>query len=241
VKPSPAFLPDGSPLPGPQVLDQIAADTDTILLAFSCGKDSIAAWLTCRDRFARIVPFYMYLIPHLNFVEASLAYYEDFFGTPILRVPHPSLYRMLTGLVMQPLERIRVIEAAGLPTFDYDTLTDLIKKELGLDKHQFTASGVRAADSPTRRAAMTQYGPINWNRHYFYPVWDMLKADLIALLTDSRIALPVDYLWFGRSFDGIDYRFLEPIRHHAPQDYETIRQWFPLVEMELIRYQSPGV
>lgn len=36
----------------------------------------------------------MYLVPDLSFVEASLSYYEAYFGCHILRLPHPSLYRM---------------------------------------------------------------------------------------------------------------------------------------------------
>lgn len=235
------FGEDGTPIPGPQVINTIAADHDTVMLAFSCGKDSIAAWLSIRERFERIVPYYMYLIPKLSFVEESLAYYEEQFGAHIYRVPHPSLYRMLNALVWQPQERIRVIEAAGLPNFDYDTLGDLLKKELGLPKKTFTASGVRAADSPVRRSAMNQYGPINLKRHYFYPVWDMLKAELITLIRGSGIGLPIDYRLFGRSFDGIDYRFLAPLKKHRPDDYQVIREWFPLIDLELLRYETEGV
>ena len=52
---------------------------DTILLAFSRGKDSIAAWLALRDSklFKRIIPVYLYLVPGLKFEEESLKYFED--------------------------------------------------------------------------------------------------------------------------------------------------------------------
>jgi len=63
------------------------------LLAFSCGKDSIVAWLKLRKYFKKIVPYYMYCVPNLEFVEKSLRYYEDWFGCHIARMPHPSLYR----------------------------------------------------------------------------------------------------------------------------------------------------
>lgn len=234
------FRPDGTPLSGPEVIEAIAAEHDTILIAFSRGKDSLAAWLSVRDHFKRVIPFHMYGVPGLKFVDEYLDYCEEFFGTHIMRVPHPSLYRQLNAAMWQPQERLAVLEAAGLPNFDYDTLTDLIKSELGLDHGLYTASGVRAADSPLRRSAMTQYGPINVKRRYFYPVWDMYKDELVKLLTESGIRLPIDYEWFGRSFDGIDYRFIHKIRDNAPEDFQTILAWFPLCELEIMRYESMG-
>lgn len=230
------FHPDGSPLSGTETIARVRQETDTILLAFSCGKDSIAAWLAVQDHFPRIVPFYMYLIPRLEFVEESLTYFESFFGCHIIRVPHPSLYRMLNALVDQPPERIRLIEAARLPEFDYDQMTDLIVKDQKLPKDTWVANGVRAADSPNRRAAINKYGPINWKRRNFSPVWDLKKDDLLALFEQHQVKLPVDYELFGRSFDGIDHRFLTPLRQHRPKDYQTILDWFPLSFLDTWRY-----
>ncbi len=232
------FYPDGKPLSGPDVIARVRQETDTILLAFSCGKDSIAAWLAVREHFDRVIPFYMYLVPGLRFVEESLTYFESFFGTPIIRMPHPSLYRMLNACVDQPPERLRIIEAARLPEFEYDDVTALIVQDRGLPKSTWIANGVRAADSPNRRAAINKYGPLNWKRQNFYPVWDMVKDELIALLDQHRIRLPVDYELFGRSFDGVDHRFLTPLKQHRPDDYATILEWFPLAFLDAWRYQK---
>lgn len=231
------FNDDRSPISGEQVIQRVQQETDTVMLAFSGGKDSIAAWLAVRPHFARVIPFYMYLIPDLKFIEKGLRYFEDYFGTHIMRVPHPSLYRMLNNLVFQAPQNCAVIEAAMLPDFDYDTVTDIIRKELKLPKSMMIATGVRAADSPHRRAAINKYGPINWKRRNFYPVWDMVKDELIALLQQHSIKLPDEYRHFNRSFDGLDYRFLKPIKEHYPDDYQTILEWFPLADLELFRYE----
>lgn len=45
----------------------------------------------------------------------------------------------------------------------------------------------------------------------------------------------------GRSFDGIDYRFLKPIRDHMPADYERILEWFLLADLDIARRQFAGV
>lgn len=227
-----------APMPGPEVIRTIRQETDTVLLSFSCGKDSIAAWLAVRDEFPHIVPFYLELIPGLSFVEESLTYFEQWFGCHILRLPHPSLYRMLNNLVWQPPERCAIIEAAHLPNFSYDQLAEQIVLDQELPASTFVLSGVRAVDSPNRMTSMKMHGPINWTRRMAYPIWDMNKAGLVASLEAARIALPVDYEWFGRSFDGLDYRFLSIIKEQSPEDYQLILDWFPLAELELYRHES---
>jgi hypothetical protein len=80
---------------GEELCKYISEATDgKTLLSFSGGKDSIGAWLQLRRYFPEITPVFMYLIPGLSFVEESLSYFEDYFGTRIIRMPHPSLYRM---------------------------------------------------------------------------------------------------------------------------------------------------
>lgn len=227
----------GPVLSGPEVIGQIREETDTVFLGFSCGKDSLAAWLKLREQFDKIVPFYMYLVPDLEFIEESLTRYEEFFETRIHRLPHPSIYRMWNNLVYQAPQNIRTIEAARFPKPDYDTLADLLAEDLGYDSRPWTATGVRAADSPIRRANIKQHGAVNHNRHTFFPVWDMKIAELRSLVKDSGVKLPVDYRYFGRSFDGIDRRFLEPMREHLPRDYNRVLEMYPLAEVDILRKQ----
>ena len=68
------------------------------------------------------------------------------------------------------------------------------------------------------------------------PIWDWLERSVYGVIKDAGIKLPIDYELFGRSFDGIDYRFLKPIYDNLPDDYEQILKWFPMAEMELIRH-----
>ncbi len=222
---------------GSETIASIAGTTDTILLAFSCGKDSIAAWLECRKHFKRIIPYYMYLVPDLEFVDNSLAYYEQWFGCRIMRVPHPSLYRMLAHCVFTPPERRGVIVAARLPLPTYAEIQSFIREDLDLPQSVYTASGVRAVDSPARMIALRSRGSINHGKKQFFPIWDWNKAKLVAEIKGSGVKLPVVYTLFGRSFDGVDYRFLAPLAERFPADYRRILDWFPLAEAELWRRQ----
>lgn len=205
------------------------------LLAFSCGKDSIAAWLALRADGFEWLPYFQYLVPGLGFVERSLRYYEEFFGQRIRRVPHPSLYRYLNKMVYMPPERCAIVEAWSLPVFDHQELQEAVLDSAGWPEGTWCATGVRAADSLDRRRHFQQHGAINAKGKVFYPVWDWQKEDLRLALVAAGVKIPVDYQIFGRSFDGLHHDYLAPIQKYFPEDFAKILEWFPLAELELKR------
>lgn len=225
-------------LPGQPPSKQIRAELagQRVLLAFSCGKDSLAAWLALLDSGVEVLPYYLYPIPGLRFVEESLDRFEQEFGQRIYRYPHPSLFRWLNAMVFQAPERRPIIEAAGLPDLTHEETVQIIREEHGLPADTWVADGVRAADSPQRRLSMATHGPRKPKHHKVSAVWDWRKAHVMDRIASSGIALPVDYEWFGRSFDGIDYRFTEPLSRFAPDDFATICEWFPLARLDLVRH-----
>lgn len=215
---------------------RLAADGRPVLLAFSCGKDAIAAWLALEDAGVEVVPYYMQLVPGLQFVADSLAYFEDRFQKQILRVPHPSFFRWLNGLVFQAPENIAVIEAAQLPDIEYSDVVRAIRADKDLPEDTWVADGVRAADSIIRRVSIKKHGAMKPSNRKVSAVWDWRVAHVREAIAGAGINLPPDYEWFGRSFDGLDRRFIEPLSIHAPADYARILEWFPLAEMELVRH-----
>lgn len=228
---------------GTQYTDSDALCTDiaeqsgnVCVLSFSAGKDSVGSWLHLRRHFEHVVPVYLYLVPGLSFVEEGLTHYEQWFGQRVIRMPHPSLYRMLNNLTFQAPEHCQVIEQLRLPNFDYDDAFRVAMEDIGLPpKTTWTAVGVRAVDSLNRWAAIKQYGPLVARRRVFYPIYDWRKARLVEEITREGCGLPMDYDLFGRSFDGIDWRFLLPLRDRYPDDYRRILDFFPLAEAEVFR------
>lgn len=211
-----------------------------VMLAFSRGKDALGAYLALRDSFKEVVPFHLDLVPGLSFVDESIAYYEKAFGRRIIRLPHPSFYRMLNNLTFQPPSQATVIAAAGLPNFDYPDIYAIVRDIERLPDHVMAATGVRAVDSPMRMLAMRTHGPISRGRQQFYPVWDWKKDRLLSEIEKSGIGLPVDYDLFGRTFDGLDLRFLYPLKHKRPEDYRRILEWYPLADVEVWRFERFG-
>lgn len=228
-------------LSGAETIKEVAKRQNKSLLAFSCGKDAVATWLAIREHFDEIVPYYLYLVPDLEFVNESIDYYERYFGTKIVQLPHPSVHRMLNNFVFQPPQNCKVIEQAGLPDFEYLDIQAVMCERYNLPKKTLVADGVRAADSPMRRVAINTHGSISYKQLKYHPIWDWKKADLVECFKKHNVKLAVDYKIFGRSFDGIDLRFLYLIREHFPRDYQKILNLYPLADLEVFRWECANV
>ena len=120
---------------------------EVMQLSFSCGKDSPAVWLTLKEHGYKVNPYYMYLVPDLEFVEHSLRYYEDFFGTHILRRAHPNFYRQLHDDYYQQPNRVGVIENLRLPLFWYDDVADAKLRRTNNTPDVWQAVATRKAES----------------------------------------------------------------------------------------------
>lgn len=206
---------------------------DTALLSFSAGKDAVAAWIQMRKFFKRIVPFYLYSVPGMEFVEEGLRYYEDRFETKIHRYPHPNMFRILRNNVFQPPERWPILRDWELRVSHQEIDAD-VRRKAGV-AGAFVAVGTRTADSPTRLANVKRFGALNPTRRAFLPVFDWRIADVVENITKAGLKLTVDYRMFGRSFDGLDHRFLGPIKENFPRDYERLLQWYPMADLEFMR------
>ena len=224
-----------------ELCEQMAERCDTALLAFSTGKDSIASWLQMRKYFKRIIPYYKYHVPGLKFVERSLAYYEDFFGCHIYRLPSPAFFRWMNYGVHETPDRLsaaREYMFIDLDTYTDDTVADILRYNLGLSEDVYSGVGVRMADTPLRRVTIRTSGAVNHGRKSFYPVYDWVKKDLVAAFEEADIRLPPDYKVFGCTFDGLTYKYLRPMREYFPEDYQHLLEWFPLAELEIARYEG---
>lgn len=209
---------------------------DKTILSFSAGKDSITMAVALRGH-VEMIPFYRVIVPGLEFVERSLSYYERhlFGGRPIIRVAHGIGWNAIVNQCdMSPAAAAHI----GRQRLRYlrPEASEQIERELaGSDLP--VAIGVRAADSVNRWLSMQHNGPFTASSRKWYPVWDMKRADQIALLKKSGIKLPIDYRIWGRSFDGVEYKYLAPLKKHFPRDFQKILEAFPLLEADFVRHE----
>lgn len=227
---------DGQPT-STAIAEQLVTEGRPVLVAFSGGKDAICA-LTHLQRYGiDVVPYHMQVVPGLAFVNNYLDWWEQRLGRHIIRIPHPSFWRWINNLVYQPPDRVADILAADTPNYDYTDVITALRDDYA-EPTTWVADGVRAADSIVRRASIGRHGAMKRHSGKVSVVWDWRISHVRQLLADERIPLPPDYEWFGRSFDGIDRRFLKPLRDHAPDDYRRILNFFPLAELELVRHAN---
>lgn len=223
---------------GEDTIAAVRAQTSDVMVSFSRGKDSIATWLAVADRFARMVPYTYYFVPDLEFVEDSLAYYEKMMGCHIVRYPAPAFYRMTRNLMYQSPDRIALIDRMDLPEIDHNTLQLALMADAGLGPLAHNAIGLRSKDSVQRAFTISRNGTINAARQIFYPIHDWSKQDVIDAIKRAGWRLPVDYLYFASSFDGLYINYLYPIKLFFPRDYQKILAMFPFAEMEVLRYEA---
>ena len=223
-----------------QVLAQLKSENRPVLLSFSCGKDSIGCWLALKEHDIEVVPIYMYCPPDMPFINKEIEYFENFFDCKIHQYPHKSLFEKLaTGLFQNP-QRIPLVCGFGFDMPSYQDLWSKIKDDLELSQDTWICDGVRASDSIVRRASFTKHGVMKKHLTKCSPIADYLKNEVMGIIEKHGCELPVDYEWFGRSFDGLDYRFIKPLKDNSPEDFEHLKKWFPLIEADIVRHEAYG-
>jgi hypothetical protein len=234
------FDADGLPLAGTALYDKAIAEAgNRILLAFSAGKDSLAAWLALlEDGRFDIVPYYLDWIPGgWSWSHEMLAYYESYFGCKIYRMPHPYLYEQIDRAAFQPPDRVQRINTLDLPTFTFADVDNLVAKAAGLSA-PFVAIGMRAADNLERRRMILQQGSLGIKRRrYFYPVWDWKIQDVIDIIMRHNVKISPEYAIWGRTPVSFNYDYMAPLRDNFSDDWEKLRQWFPMIDLQCYRYE----
>jgi hypothetical protein len=227
-----------------KLCERIAAESRTsdVICAFSMGKDSISSYIQLKRYFKRVHNVFYFMIPNLKFQRESLDYYEQKFGEKIHVIPSPHWYTHLYKLMYQSPDRITAIDnmiysgKLFIPT--YQQLFTVVRDEIGVPQSTYVANGVRQADSIVRRLAINKCGGENKKEKVFYPVYDWNINKVKEEIKESGIKLPIDYKIWGRTFDGVEMAFIKGLKENFPEDYETVKFWFPFVEMDFLRFRD---
>jgi hypothetical protein len=209
----------------------------TCFLGFSRGKDSIAAWLQLRKYFTRIIPFHCASVPHLGFVDESLAYYERVFGTEIIRLMDGACIKAVNKLFWQPPGSEEEVIALVEWWYDKHDQIKALQRDLHLP-NAWCAFGINMTDSLDRRIWVEKIGGKNPQHMTFYPCFDWKKSEIIDAIQAAGILLPKDYLRVNRSMAGLPaYRHMAHMREWAPDDYDRVLSMYPMLEAELARQE----
>lgn len=202
--------------------------TDSVLVGFSGGKDSIVTLDLCFRYFKTVQPFFMYICPNLDFQERMIQWYERKYGVEIIKIPHfdtSNFFRY--GSFREPDYTVPIVSITEI----YNCL----REKTGI---WYVAAGERISDSIVRRAMIKRSGSIDVKRGRFYPIAYWKKREVLDYIKFRRLYLSRDSRDLHFSFKSLDGYELNYISEVFPEDYKKIKQLYPYCGAAVRRYQE---
>lgn len=204
--------------------------TREVIVGFSGGKDSIVTLDLCFKYFDRVVPFFMWISPNLDFQEEFLRKYERRYKTEIVRLPH---------FEVSDFMRYGTFREPDPDTSSID-INDIYAYMRNLTGIEWIAAGERIADSIVRRAMIKNSGSTDGKRRRFYPLAHWRKNDVMQYIKKKRLYLPRDSRELGFSFRSLAGCELAQIKKLYPNDYKRILRLYPLADAGVKRFETYG-
>lgn len=202
--------------------------TDSVIMSFSMGKDSIVAYDLCCQYFKHVYPFFMYLVRGLEFQERTLRWYERKYGNEIIRVPH--------------FENSNLMKYGAYRDYDDNvpitTINDTYDYVRDMTGAEWIADGERITDSIVRRAMIKHSGAIDVKRKVFHPVANWHKDDVLKYIQYKQLYLSREQTKIGFSLASLDGRELSIIHEMYPNDYQKILEIFPFADASRKRFET---
>ena len=204
--------------------------TDSVIVAFPGGKDSIVTLDLCFRYFKNVKPFFMYICPDLSFQERMLEWYEKKYQTEILRLPHMDVSEFF---------HYGSFRAPDL-SFPIVSINDIYKYVRLKNDIWWISAGERIDDSIVRRAMMKKSGSIDVQRGRFYPVSAWKKKEIMQYIKYHNLYLSPDSRKLGFSFRSLDGNELLMLKREFPDDYEKILHLYPFAGAGVKRAEEYG-
>lgn len=212
-------------------------EQENVTIGFSLGKDSLACATILRNLNIKFTPFYFFHVPDLNFVNEQIKMYENHFGIKIIQMPHPMLYDRIRHQDYQCKLMADEMSSYDFPKMTFEDLIDIYMDDENITEKYYDVVGMRAAESFNRRKFFEKNGAIDDRNKKIYPIYNWKNKDVFDFLKENKVPLTKDYEIWNRSWDGVKYQFLFGVKKHYPNDYEKIKEFYPLIDLELIRYE----
>ena len=204
--------------------------TDSVIVGFSGGKDSVVTLDLCFKFFKKVQPFFMYLVPNLKFQEKMLMWYEKRYKINIMRIPHFEVSNFLKyGSFTLYDENVDIVRINDI--YNY------VRIDTGI---HWIAAGERCADSIVRNAMIKKSGSIDRKRGRFYPLAYWKKDDVLQYIKYKKLYLSPEQKSLGFSFRSLAGNELSVIKENYPDDFNKIKKIYPFVEAAIERFKKYG-
>lgn len=207
-----------------------ASVTDSVIVGFSGGKDSIVTLDLCFKFFKRVRIFCMYLVPGLEFQEKMLKWYENKYKTNIIRIPHFEVSNFLKyGSFTLYDENVDIVGINDIYRY--------IRQKTGI---HWIAAGERCSDSIVRNAMIKNSGSIDCKRGRFYPLAYWNKNDVLKYIKYKKLYLSPEQKKLGFSFRSLAGNELAILKEYYLKDYEKVLKVYPFVGAAVERFTKYG-
>lgn len=204
--------------------------TDSVIVAFSGGKESIVTLDLCFRYFKNVRPFFMYICPNLSFQERTISWYEKKYQTEIIRLPHMDVSEFYHYGSFRPPDY----------TFPVVSINDIYQYVRLKTDTWWISAGERIDDSIVRRAMMKKSGSIDVQRGRFYPVSAWKKKEIMQYIKYHGLYLSPDSRKLGFSFRSLDGNELLMLKNEFPDDYQKILHLYPFAGAGVKRAEEYG-
>jgi phosphoadenosine phosphosulfate reductase len=201
-----------------KILEATRAKSESILVSYSGGKDSLVVMDLCLRTFKHVEGFFMALLPGIRCQEAEIERAAERLKIKIHIYPHWVMRKMIR-------EGIYTTESFvydDLPEWKLHDIYALVIQETGIP---IFATGAKKADSAWRRRFMTTAR----KDMVINPIAAWLKYDVLAYLKAHGIPLPPSS---GKASTGVDLSIpsLLWLHENYPADFERLSRIFPFAE-----------
>ncbi len=215
-------------------LREAAKSHPRVLVSFSGGKDSsVCLDLALRSGFTEVVPFFMYLVPGLSFIDQRLEEAERRFGVKVIHVPHWANY----AYIKEELFCTRPYHLDDLPEVKLPELYSMLHLQTGIN---LIINGGKKSDGLWRKRFIWS---VRNKANIMHPIDDWNKWDVYAYLKARNIPVPQESIDMGAKGAGVD---LHPdsllwIYDNHPDDFRKIERVYPYVRAAVYRREWYGI
>ena len=208
-------------------IKEMSTITDSVIVAFSGGKDSVVTMDLCKRYIKNVYVFFMYYVNDLSFQNRIVEWCERKYGVTVLRLPHFEVSEFINN-------GCYCVEDPNSPIIKINDIYAYVRQYFGCE---WIAAGERVADSMWRRAMIKQSGYIDHKRKRLYPVANFNKSHILSYIKANKLKISEEHDILGHSFNGLQAESLLAIKAKYPNDFEKIRKVFPFCMTEIKRME----
>jgi sulfate adenylyltransferase subunit 2 len=219
-----------------QIIKELRKETNEVLLFHSgTGKDSIMLLDLCAKHFEKVHCVFMYIVKDLDYENRYIKWAENKYpNCTFSQTPHYALYSFIKN------GYLGIEKDSSYNKMNIGKIDERMRKKLNINNSIY---GFKKIDGITRRLMLNDCPKgFHEKTNKWYPLKDLKNSDILNYIKDNDLIQPFNY-GTTKPSSGCDIstiEFLLYIRKHYPNDLQKIITQFPLIEVNLFKYDNYG-